>query len=416
MANTPADNVGDTTSTVGTADFVIDGVALQECVSFATALTNGVTYGYHCVTTDKTSWETGSGVWTSATSTLSRVSVSRSSNGGAKVSFAAGAKSIGIVVQAADFASAATDANISMSDITTNNVSATKHGFTPKAPADATKVLLGDGTWGAVPGGGGATLGANTFTAAQEIDIATTAATSADGLNLFSTTAATSGNQQFSPRVHWKGFGWKTTATAASQAVEFIAEVQPVQGAANPSGKLVFSYAINGGSYTIGPSFGTDGTFFTTVNSVLSIGIAVSGQTTVGIGRDGSVGGLDLYGDTTPAVNIGANHMTLKSTSVVGFTASSVTQTIDAGITRSASTLVAVVKSNSQSDFGDLKLRGLIHGTAYTVSTLPTASTVDGGVFYVSDLTSLTNGSTPTGSGALKGLVKSNGTAYVTLG
>lgn len=37
-----------------------------------------------------------------------------------------------------------TDATISLTDITTNNVSTTKHGFTPKAPNDATKFL--DGT------------------------------------------------------------------------------------------------------------------------------------------------------------------------------------------------------------------------------------------------------------------------------
>ena len=40
-----------------------------------------------------------------------------------------------------------TDANLSTSDITTNNVSITKHGFTPKAPNDTTKFLRGDATW-----------------------------------------------------------------------------------------------------------------------------------------------------------------------------------------------------------------------------------------------------------------------------
>jgi len=37
---------------------------------------------------------------------------------------------------------------------------------------------------------------------------------------------------------------------AASQAVDWIAELQPVQGAANPSGNLVFSSQVNGGGYT----------------------------------------------------------------------------------------------------------------------------------------------------------------------
>lgn len=48
--------------------------------------------------------------------------------------------------------SAVTEAEITLADNTTNNVSTSKHGFVPKAPNDATKVLLGDGTWGTAPG------------------------------------------------------------------------------------------------------------------------------------------------------------------------------------------------------------------------------------------------------------------------
>jgi Head domain of trimeric autotransporter adhesin len=48
------------------------------------------------------------------------------------------------------------DSDLSLSDITTNDVSTTKHGFAPKAPNDTTKFLRGDGTW-AVPAGGGLT-------------------------------------------------------------------------------------------------------------------------------------------------------------------------------------------------------------------------------------------------------------------
>jgi hypothetical protein len=40
-----------------------------------------------------------------------------------------------------------TDANLSTSDITTNDVSITKHGFAPKAPNDISRFLSGDGTW-----------------------------------------------------------------------------------------------------------------------------------------------------------------------------------------------------------------------------------------------------------------------------
>lgn len=82
--------------------------------------------------------------------------------------------------------------------------------------------------------------------------------TSADGLILTDTTAATAANQQYSPRVRWTGQGWKTNATAGSQTVDFIAEVQPVQGAAAPTNLLIFSGQTNAGGYT--NIFAIDGT------------------------------------------------------------------------------------------------------------------------------------------------------------
>ena len=47
-----------------------------------------------------------------------------------------------------------TDANLTTTDITTNDVSITKHGFVPKAPNDTAKFLRGDATWATVPAGG----------------------------------------------------------------------------------------------------------------------------------------------------------------------------------------------------------------------------------------------------------------------
>jgi hypothetical protein len=51
--------------------------------------------------------------------------------------------------------SAVTDAKLSTSDVTTNNVSITKHGFAPKAPNDATKYLDGTGAYTVPAGSGG---------------------------------------------------------------------------------------------------------------------------------------------------------------------------------------------------------------------------------------------------------------------
>ncbi len=61
------------------------------------------------------------------------------------------------------------DSVLSTSDITTNDVSTTKHGFVPKAPNDTSKFLRGDGTWAT---GSSATI---TISTSQTPSVATTA-------------------------------------------------------------------------------------------------------------------------------------------------------------------------------------------------------------------------------------------------
>src|SRR3989337_1926093 len=78
-------------------------------------------------------------------------------------------------------------------------------------------------------------------------------ATSTEGLVLINPTAAAAGAQQISPRLRWTGHGWKTNATAGDQVVDWIAELVPVQGAANPQARLDFNYQINGGGYQATP-------------------------------------------------------------------------------------------------------------------------------------------------------------------
>jgi hypothetical protein len=56
---------------------------------------------------------------------------------------------------------AVTDAELSTSDVTTNNVTITKHGFAPKAPNDATKYLDGTGAYSVPAGAGEANTASN---------------------------------------------------------------------------------------------------------------------------------------------------------------------------------------------------------------------------------------------------------------
>lgn len=83
-----------------------------------------------------------------------------------------------------------TDANLSTSDVTTNDVSTTKHGFAPKAPNDTTKFLRGDGTW-AVPAAGsssgkfGIADSSGTYTYYTTLTLAMAAATSGQTIEMF---------------------------------------------------------------------------------------------------------------------------------------------------------------------------------------------------------------------------------------
>lgn len=71
--------------------------------------------------------------------------------------------------------------------------------------------------------------------------------TSTDGLTLQNTTAATAGvTVQISPRLRWQGTAWDT---AASQTMDFWAEVLPVS-AATPSGSWRLVSSLNGGGTT----------------------------------------------------------------------------------------------------------------------------------------------------------------------
>lgn len=70
-----------------------------------------------------------------------------------------------------------------------------------------------------------------------------------EGLTLSNTTAAAVGAQQISPATYWDGFGWKTAATAGSQASSYRAFNFPVQGVTNPYGNWVLQHSVDGGAY-----------------------------------------------------------------------------------------------------------------------------------------------------------------------
>lgn len=108
-------------------------------------------------------------------------------------------------------------------------------GYTLTVPATGTAALLGT---------------ANAFTAASTLTLATLGTTPTAGFSVINSTAAAAGAQQVSPSFLWRGNGWKTDATAASQTVDFRSYVLPVQAASAPTGEWVLQSSINGGAFS----------------------------------------------------------------------------------------------------------------------------------------------------------------------
>jgi len=96
-------------------------------------------------------------------------------------------------------------------------------------------------------------IGSATFDGTIPITLTLTPAsnTYATGLLLTDTTTAPStGNQQYSPSAIFHGSGWKTTATAGAQPVDMRLTLVPVQGVNSPTSFLEIGGQINNAGYT----------------------------------------------------------------------------------------------------------------------------------------------------------------------
>jgi len=181
--------------------------------------------------------------------------------------------------------------------------------------------------------------GTSTLTGAVVIDQTTTGAntlkfltptlgvTSIDGKGLWiqNATAAAAGAQQISGGVLWEGQGWATTPVA-SQSVKFIADVLPVQGAANPTGLWRLRSSINGAAYTQIANFTSTGQLLIATgassgaSNLLQVlgNIAINSSSGV-MGMSMQVAGQDVYIDASLAAG-GINLRTNGSTIAGSFT------------------------------------------------------------------------------------------------
>lgn len=108
--------------------------------------------------------------------------------------------------------------------------------------------------------------------------------TTLTGLMLINSTAAAFGAQQVSPSVRWSGQGWKSTATSASQTIDFRAYVLPVQGTSAASGEWRLDSSLAGGSFN--NVFKVD-----SAGAITSVSLTTSGHNTFeGVTATGATG------------------------------------------------------------------------------------------------------------------------------
>jgi hypothetical protein len=84
-----ADRVSETTTTTGTGTLTLNGAAISY-QAFSTAFVGGGVRVDYCIVGADSSWEVGTGIYTAASTTLTRDTVFASSNSGALINLPAG--------------------------------------------------------------------------------------------------------------------------------------------------------------------------------------------------------------------------------------------------------------------------------------------------------------------------------------
>jgi len=146
-----------------------------------------------------------------------------------------------------------------------------------------------------------ASSGSITYTNDLNNQQSISANTTATGLQLQNLNTASASNQSYSEAVVFTGYGWKTNSTASSQSVSLRQYMIPVQGAANPTAKMVFEKNINGAGYSSIFEMNSDGTYkapgYTTNNGLLiTDGSGNVSQTGAGTSTQAFLGGGAGFG------------------------------------------------------------------------------------------------------------------------
>lgn len=224
--------------------------------------------------------------------------------------------------------------------------------------------------------------------------------TPSDGIILQNTTAAANTVQQMSPSLRLTGQGWKTTATAASQQVDWSIWATPIQGAANPSSKLTFQPQINGGGYA-----STTGIIFNSTTSTTSPLIVIGGTNSSGTGiTSGAANQFGFSINTTDMVGLGANALAINGGKQFGFAAGApgATPAPDTILTRKAAASLQFGAADAAAPVAQtLNVQNVVTGTSNTAGANLTINgsigtgTGSGGNIIIQTAPASTTGSTP---------------------
>lgn len=181
------------------------------------------------------------------------------------------------------------------------------------------------------------------------------------------TTVATAGDSVKLPAATLGAVHYVRNDAAVNNMQVFAALTETINGVASATGITqsvgmgIYYECTTAGQWTTTPV----SLLIVTKNGSHAVGIQVTGQGFVGMGRNSSIGGLNFYGGTiTPSdtnseallISGAPPSFVLSSTLKLNWSSSNVTQAVDVGIVRNAAGLLEV-NSGTTGTFRDVKVR-----------------------------------------------------------